>query len=169
MKFLFVLRHAKSSKDDSSLIDYDRPLNARGLKTAPLMGRLAKQKEFSFDAVLSSPARRAKQTAELFSKEAHFKGQIDFIKSFYPGDPETYIDVLSQQNNEYKNILIVGHNLGLENFVEQLIRKHETLPTAALAQIQLPAKRWKDLSAQPHGQLIAVFRPKEIFKELNTD
>lgn len=163
MKFLFILRHAKSSKDDPSLIDFDRPLNPRGLKTAPLMGRLALEKKFSFDVILTSPAKRAKQTAELFAKEAHFHNKIEFVKSFYPGEPETYIDVLSRQNETYQNILVVGHNLALENLLEQLIRKHEPLPTAALAQIELPIERWKDVSIQSQGKLVNLFRPKELF------
>ncbi|MBL8013592.1 MAG: histidine phosphatase family protein [Candidatus Omnitrophica bacterium] len=164
MKFLYILRHAKSSKNDPSLMDFDRPLNSRGLKTAPLMGRLAFERKWSFDVILSSPAIRAKQTAELFAREAHFHNKLKFVKSFYPGEPQTYLEVLAQQDDTYQSILVVGHNLALENLLEHLVRKHEPLPTAALAQVELPIRQWTDLSIESQGRLITILKPKEILK-----
>ena len=165
MKTLLILRHAKSSWDDPSQKDYDRPLNARGLKTAPLMGQLAADKKLIPQIILTSPAQRAVQTTELFTKATKIK--IQTIDSFYPGNSSEHIKVLSLQDNNIDTIMIVGHNPGLELLLQHLTNKPEPLPTCSLAVVHLPVKHWQDLIAQPTGKLVAVFRPKEIFKELH--
>jgi phosphohistidine phosphatase len=70
MKTLFVLRHAKSSWENADLSDFERPLNKRGLEAAPLMGKVIKENGFQPEVILSSPARRAKQTAEIINEKA---------------------------------------------------------------------------------------------------
>ena len=167
MKTLLILRHAKSSWDDPSQKDYDRPLNARGLKTAPLMGRLAVDKKLIPQTILTSPAQRAVQTTELFTKATKIKIKIQIIDSFYPGNPSEHIKVLSLQDNQHDKIMIVGHNPGLELLLEHLTNKPEPLPTCSLAVVHVPVKHWQDLISQSTGKLVTVFRPKEIFKELH--
>ena len=147
--------------------DHERPLNARGLKTAPLMGHLAADRGFHFDAILCSPAKRAMQTAEIFAREARFTDKIEIIPSFYPGEPNDHIHHLSRQTNDLSGILIVGHNPGMQLLLKALTGKNETMPTATLAHIGLPIQRWNDLSLNSKAELIDIYRPKEIFKELN--
>jgi len=69
MKILLLIRHAKSSWDDISVTDFDRPLNERGKKDAPMMARRLSDKKIKIDAFVASPAKRAKKTAVFFAKE----------------------------------------------------------------------------------------------------
>jgi phosphohistidine phosphatase len=165
MKTLLILRHAKSSWDDSSISDHDRPLNQRGLKTAPLMGTLLKANKLVPDLILSSTALRAVETARLVAQAAEFNKSIPAVASFYPGDPVSYIETLKTQVSA-QSIMIIGHNPGLEDLVYTLTGHKHDLPTAALAQVQLPIGHWSQLTTQTKGTLIDIFRPKEIFKNL---
>lgn len=166
MKILYILRHAKSSWENPLLNDFDRPLNPRGLKTAPLMGQLASQKKLIPQKILTSPAKRAITTAELFCQS--FKPRINILTvgSFYPGDPQDFIHALSQQEEHLPSVMIVGHNPGLEDLLENLTQTAETLPTASLAVIQLPINTWQDITTKPAGKLVQIYKPKELFKEL---
>src|SRR5262245_41235394 len=116
MKTLLILRHAKSSWDDASIGDHDRPLNPRGLKTAPLMGSLIKSNKLVPDVILSSTALRAVETAKLVAKSAGFKKAVPAVAGFYPGDPVSYIETLKTQTSA-QSIMVIGHNPGLEELV----------------------------------------------------
>ena len=83
MKKLYIIRHAKSSWKDFSLADYDRPLNKRGFFNAPFMGNILKEKRVMPDLILSSPALRAKTTAEIIAKSIHYVDKIVFDKKIY--------------------------------------------------------------------------------------
>lgn len=164
MKTLLILRHAKSSWDDPSLDDHDRPLNARGLKTAALMGKLIKEKALTPDIILSSTAVRAADTAQLIAQHSSYAGKIQIVKEFYPGNTDDYLEALCGQTDKASTIMIIGHNPGLEIFLEHLTGRKELLPTAALAQVQLPVDSWSQLTLRTKGTLKHVYRPKEIFE-----
>lgn len=165
MKTLLILRHAKSSWDAPSLDDHDRPLNPRGLKTAPLMGEFILHKKLVPDVIFSSPAARAIHTAKLLAQWAGYTNKIQTIAQFYPGNPNDYVETLSSEQTESPIVMVVGHNPGLELLLEHLTGKKDHLPTASLAQIQLPIDHWSQLTLKTKGSLINIFRPKEIFKE----
>ncbi len=164
MKTLLILRHAKSSWDDPSLDDHDRPLNARGLNTAPLMGKLIKEENLTPDIILSSTAVRASETAKLIAQHSVYAGKIQTLQTFYPGSTDDYLEALSGQDGKASTIMIVGHNPGLEIFLEHLTGRKELLPTTALAQVQLPIDSWIQLTVNTKGSLKNIYRPKEIFK-----
>ena len=96
MKTLLLLRHAKSSREDPSLQDFDRPLNERGKKDAPLIGKYARKQKIKADLVISSPAERARQTAELFLKSAGPKVELRFDKQIYEASIRRLLSVVSQ-------------------------------------------------------------------------
>ena len=73
MKTLFLIRHAKSSWDDTALPDKDRPLNDRGKRDAPKMGKRLAKRDVKPDLILSSPAKRALTTAEIIAKKLDYK------------------------------------------------------------------------------------------------
>jgi phosphohistidine phosphatase len=83
MKILFLLRHAKSSWDDARLSDFERPLNERGLRVAPQMGKFMSERGFAPDLILSSPAARARETARLVKESANFQSEIRFEPKIY--------------------------------------------------------------------------------------
>lgn len=163
MKTLLVLRHAKSSWDDQNLDDHDRPLNARGERDAPRMGRLARKKRLSVELIISSDALRARLTAEAVADAIGYGGQILLDPRLYHASAADILAVLrGAVDDNVTTVMIVGHNPGLEDLVARLTGDPEGLPTAALAQIALPIERWPDLTASTRGTLVGLWRPKEL-------
>jgi len=161
MKRLFVLRHAKSSWSDAELADFERPLNDRGLAAAPFMGRLMKDRNLTPDIVLSSPASRARQTTELVREAAGWKPKIRFDDRIYEASPLTLLRVAEELSNGIGSAMVVGHNPGMEGFIRVLTGRLESMPTAALAIIDLAIDDWA-LIAAGSGRLVEVIRPKEL-------
>jgi len=163
MKTLLVLRHAKSSWDDQSLDDHERPLNARGERDAPRMGRLARKKRLPVELIISSDALRARVTAQAMADAIGYGGQILLDPRLYHASAADILAVLrSAVDNNVATVMIVGHNPGLEDLVARLTGDPEGLPTAALAQIALPIDRWSDVTASTRGTLVGLWRPKEL-------
>lgn len=161
MKTLFILRHAKSSWDNADLSDFERPLNERGLKAAPLMGGVMKEKQFLPELILSSPARRAEQTARLVKEAACLTGEIKFDERIYEASPARLLEVIAEQNENTNSILLVGHNPGLEGLLRTLTGEFQPMPTAALAVIDLQTEKWSEINSSASNLRILI-RPKEV-------
>jgi phosphohistidine phosphatase len=162
VKTLLVLRHAKSSWDDPSLDDHERPLNGRGRKDAPRVGGVLKQRGLTPDLVVSSDAVRAHTTAHAAAREAGYRGEIVSDKRLYLASPTGILAVLrGVRPVEAETVMVVGHNPGLEELVAHLAGTPEPMPTAALAQIDLPIDDWRELTTSTRGTLVDVWRPKE--------
>jgi len=162
VKTLLVLRHAKSSWDDPSLDDHERPLNARGERDAPRMGRLLRKQRLSVELIISSDALRARLTAQAVADAIGYRGQILLDARLYHASVTDILAVLRSAVEHVTTALIVGHNPGLEDLVARLTGEPEGLPTAALAQIALPIDRWRDLTTSTRGRLVGLWRPKEL-------
>lgn len=162
MKTLLILRHAKSSWKDGSLADHERPLKKRGREDAPRMGALLRAEGLVPDLILSSTAARARATARRVADECGFGGELELRETFYPGDPEDYLQALSELSGEHEIVMVVGHNPGLEELLEVLTGEYQRLPTAALARVDLPVASWAELDEEVEGKLIDLWRPKEI-------
>jgi phosphohistidine phosphatase len=161
MKTLFILRHAKSSWNDASLTDFERPLNERGLKAAPLMGKTMLGNQFQPELILSSPARRAEQTAALVKKTASIAGDIRYDERIYEATPARLLEVISEQKENVESILLVGHNPGLEGLLRALTGESQAMPTAALAVIDLETDKWSEVNSAS-GSLRLLIRPKDL-------
>lgn len=169
MKTIFVLRHAKSSWNDSSLSDFERPLNERGKEAAPFMGELMKKNNFTPDLIVSSPAERAKQTAEFVKKAADFQTEIRFNEKIYEASPLRLLEVISQTDENAKTLLLVGHNPGFEGLVRVLSGENARMPTAALAVLDLEIGDWAEIydecialdEIEVCGKLRRLIVPKE--------
>ena len=152
MKTLFILRHAKSSWKNSDLADFNRPLNPRGLEDATFMGALIYQNKFQPDVILSSPAKRAKQTAILVKETAQLEKTIQYEEKIYEASPLTLIEIISRLEYEQESAFLIGHNPGLENLIKFLTGEALILPTAGFARIALQIDSWSGISADC-GQL----------------
>lgn len=161
MKTLYILRHAKSDWSNAALSDFERPLNERGRKAAPLMGKAMKKRNFKPQTIVSSPAVRARQTAEAVKAAAQIESEIKFDSRIYEAHPQTLLEVVSEIDDANDSALIVGHNPGFENLVRILTDKIEPLPTAALAVVNLEIDSWNQIFS-PAGTLRDLLRPKEI-------
>ena len=162
MKTLLVLRHAKSSWDDPALDDHERPLNKRGQRDAPRMGALVREYGLVPDVVISSDALRARLTAEAVAETARYTGEILLDPDLYMAGPADILSLLPRVRENADTVMIVGHNPGLEQLVEQLTGERQDLPTAALAQIGLPIDQWRDFKRWMRGTLVGLWRPKEL-------
>ena len=167
MKTLLILRHAKSSWKGEALPDHDRPLNKRGKEDAPRMGKLLRDEDLVPNLILSSDARRARSTTELVVEESHYEGEVIYSRDLYAAESEACIEALAQMGGEAACVLIVGHNPGLEELLQDLTGEYLPLPTAALAQVTLPINHWSELGASDQaetarGKLVNSWRPKEI-------
>jgi phosphohistidine phosphatase len=163
MKHLYLLRHAKSSWDDNSLPDFDRPLNNRGIKTAPVVGQYIRRKKIQVDLVLSSPAKRARETSKLVIRAAGIAADLRFDERIYEATAGQLMSVVSQIGDGIGAALLVGHNPGFEDLLTRLTGEVHRLSTAALAEIALDIEEWRGIR-ENCGQLIQLIKPKEIEK-----
>ena len=155
------MRHAKSSWDNAAMSDFERPLNERGLKTAPLMGEYIRENQLQPDSIVSSPAERARQTAQLVKESAQIESEIIFNENIYEASVGRLLEVIGEQPETVKSILLVGHNPGLEGLIKFTTGETHAMPTAALAIIDLPIEKWSDVG-NSEGDLRDLIRPKEI-------
>ncbi len=162
MKTLLLLRHAKSSWDDDSLSDHDRPLNKRGRIAAPRMGQLLRELDLVPDLIISSTANRAATTAKLAAHGAECHAELRLDHSLYLAPPERYIRVASRVHEPVERLMFVGHNPGIEMLVDILTSSSEPMPTAALAVIAVPIQQWSEFSTDLRCELSRVYRPKEL-------
>lgn len=146
MKSLLLIRHAKSDWADASLKDFDRPLNDRGKRDAPVMAHRLLDKKVKIDAFISSPAKRAKKTAELFASQyKQDKKDILLFDQLYLADTEAFFDVISQTDDDYSTIAVFSHNEGITNFANQLSDvRVDDMPTCSIFAVKMELKKWKD-------------------------
>ena len=162
MKELLILRHAKSSWDFPHLDDHDRPLNKRGLADAPRMGKLIRHEGMVPQRIIASTAERAHTTALLVAKACGFAEEPLATPRLYLAGPDEYLDLLSELDGGTGSAMVVGHNPGIEELVEELTGSAERMPTAALARIALDLKDWTEIVGPRRGELLGVWRPKEL-------
>jgi phosphohistidine phosphatase len=161
MKTLLLLRHAKSSWKDTDVRDFDRPLNQRGLKTAPAVGRLIRKRKLEPSLVLSSPAERARQTTQLVIEAARLKTELRYDERIYEATGTRLFEIVAQIEDEANIAMLVGHNPGLEELLATLTGDARSLPTAALLCIELEIEKWSKVKAAA-GRLEWLMKPKEL-------
>ncbi len=152
MKTVLLIRHAKSSWDDASLSDFDRPLNARGTKDADSMSQRLKKQVASIDIFLSSPAKRAKTTAEKFA--AAYKAgtdQLIFDKGLYLAPESFFYACINDINDGLDTVAIFAHNPGITDFANSLATKVKTdnIPTCGIFAVSININKWKDFETAP--------------------
>ena len=149
MKTLYLVRHAKSSWDDLDLTDIERPLNERGKKDVPRMGKRLKEKKIFPDIMLSSPATRALETCKVIAKTLGFaEGKIKTDKRLYHADEDQLLKIIQgikDQNDDEELVMIFGHNPGLTVFANLLLKEHiENIPTCGVVGSVVSVKSWKE-------------------------
>ncbi|MBB6013055.1 phosphohistidine phosphatase [Aquamicrobium lusatiense] len=170
MRQLFLLRHAKSSWDDPSLSDFQRPLANRGLRAAPLMGREMARRGWLPDLALISSSVRTRQTWELAAAQWKNPCTSIFIDTIYEADPADILAEIKKTPDEAGSLLVIGHNPGLELLVSMLAgpgssvpaleKLERKFPTAAIVRLEI-GSNWQDLSAET-SRLTDFITPKDI-------
>ncbi len=161
MKTLLLLRHAKASHDENDVPDLERRLTRRGKEDAQLVGRRLRKENLLPDLIISSHAVRARKTAKRVAKKSHYDGPIELREDLYLAGPAAHFETIQSIDDRLSRVMIVGHNPGLSEFLDQLTGKVEPLETAALAIVELPIDRWRALDKTTHAKLIGEWLPTD--------
>jgi phosphohistidine phosphatase len=148
MKTLYVIRHAKSSWDNSNLPDFERPLNDRGKRDAPRMAKRLKEKSIHPDLMLTSPAKRALSTCKRIAEGLGFsKDKIKTDRALYHADEEDVLSVIRTVSDKYNEVFVFGHNPGLTDFVNSLSRDEvmniDNVPTCGVVAFSFDMESWQ--------------------------
>ena len=161
MKTILLLRHGKSKRGPQYETDSERPLAKRGKRDAARMGAFLIEQDLMPDLILSSPAKRARQTALRCAEAADYQGEVRFEEVLYFAGDDAYLDLLWALDDAVGSVLLVGHNPDMESVVETLSGQYAPMPTAALARVELEIERWADL-VEGGGRLAWVQLPREL-------
>jgi phosphohistidine phosphatase len=149
MKTLLIIRHAKSSWDNINTADIDRPLNDRGKKDAPAMAKRVVKAGVQPDRLISSPARRARHTAELFAREFNIK-ETDIVtrNELYHAQPVAFQQVIADLDDGDQTVALFSHNPGITVFVNTLTTvRLDNMPTCSVFAIKSDAPTWGEFFA----------------------
>lgn len=162
-KTLFVLRHGKAKRGPEFDTDFDRTLAPRGRRDAPRMGALLREHKPTPELIVSSPAARALTTAELV--QAELPGvELRIEEGFYNAYGSELVSAVLQLPDDYDTVLVVGHNPGFEELVDELTDSYKTvLKTCSLAVVRLDADKWASIELGG-GKLVGLFHPRELFE-----
>ncbi len=161
MRTLYFCRHAKSSWADPGQEDYDRPLNERGLRDAPNMARLFKDRGDPADMIVSSPANRAVTTARAFARELRIDDD-HFVQEplLYHANVPIIASVLTRLPSDMHRVMLFGHNPGFSEVVEHFSNDSAgDLPTCGIVRIDFVANAWTELT-RDLGTLVWFDYPK---------
>ena len=161
MKTLFLIRHAKSSRDDPALADKDRPLNDRGQRDAPKMGKRLAKRNVAPDLILSSPATRALKTAQIIAKKLDYKRKNILVNDrLYAVEASELLDVLRKLGDAVECAMLVGHNPELTELAHRLSSKITHMPTCAVAEFKFNANLWSSIGKTKLAK-VALDYPKK--------
>ena len=163
MKTVYIVRHAKSSWEDMTLADHDRPLLPVGIKRTKKIAAYLKQRGIRPDLMLSSSAVRALETAKIIAKEIGYPvDNIKIEKRLYYASASDILDELYALPDEVETAMVFGHNPTLTYFVNQFINSGiDNLPTSGVVGIRFKAGSWEKISNAKYKADLIVF-PKML-------
>jgi phosphohistidine phosphatase len=146
MKTILLARHAKSSHSLGISSDFERPLNERGMQDAAEMGKRLFKKKIPIDLFVSSPALRAKTTAEIIADTyERKKKEILLVPSLYQAAPDQFADVIRTLDDQYDHVALFAHNPGITLFAASLTTTQiDHMPTGSVFAVTAPVDSWKD-------------------------
>ncbi|NNK93816.1 MAG: histidine phosphatase family protein [Desulfobacterales bacterium] len=161
MKQLLLIRHAKSSWANPDLADFDRPLNKRGKRDAPYMGKLLAAQGISPELIITSPAKRAKRTAKtIAAKIGYDEGSIIYREDIYMSGLSGLLKAIASTDNSINSLALVGHNYAITELAEWLTGKViGNIPTCGIVSIEFRVPSWKKI-IEHSGRLIFFDYPK---------
>ena len=167
MKRLYLLRHAKSSWDDPTLADHDRPLAPRGRRAAKVMAEHLRRKGISPELVLCSPSTRTRQTLTRLAPGMGKNADVQIGPELYAASAPDLLEALRKVPDEVESVMLIGHNPGMQHLALSLAsagsespRLRSKFPTAALATLELKGS-WREL-APGSADLVSFVKPKEL-------
>ncbi|HYG51129.1 MAG TPA: histidine phosphatase family protein [Flavobacteriales bacterium] len=167
MLTLFLVRHAKSSWANPGQADFDRPLNDRGEKNAPFMGKKLVEKGENPQLLVSSTAKRAFTTAKYIAKELGYeKEKIVKRDELYHATVSTWLREVSALDSKHKTVMMFGHNNGITEFANYLCDAGiDNIPTCGIVKVKFDFDDWKMVS-KGAGELVYFDFPKRYKENL---
>ncbi|MGW9183670.1 SixA phosphatase family protein [Agromyces sp. NPDC055661] len=161
MKTLALVRHAKSSWDHPGVSDHDRPLNSRGLRDAPAVGRRLAERGFRPERILSSTALRARMTAQLIADALGFDAdRIILDERLYAASADEVLRVIGEVDGEVSTVMVVGHNPETASLAHEFSSDIHEMPTCAVAEFTFDVDAWYELEdVEPSS--VRVETPRE--------
>lgn len=149
MKSLYIIRHAKSSWDSGAKSDFDRPLNKRGQRDAPLMGSVLKERGVLPDLILSSSAKRAKKTALIIAQKIGYKeDDAIFDEDLYLASANEILEMIQNVDSHVETLFVIAHNPGMTDFINYFCKERiSNLPTTGVFFMEFDILDWKSLKA----------------------
>ncbi len=166
MKTLYIARHAKSSWDDFSLKDHDRPILPKGKNKTIIVAEKLKSLNEIPEIILSSTAKRAVQTAEIYAGIFNIpSGKILKSSNLYLAGPDEIFNELYGIDNKINSIMVVGHNPGLTETVNLFTKDAiYNLPTSAVAKVVFNTGKWEEINNAGFNTEF-ILTPKNITKK----
>jgi len=152
MKRLTIVRHAKSSWDNSSTPDADRPLSARGERDAPVMGARLAGRGSRPSLILTSPADRAISTARILARALSYPQEfLQSERDLYLAGTADLLQVIARQDSRCSDLMLVGHNPGLTDLANRLVGDYwlDNLPTAGVVALDCDTEDWGTIATHP--------------------
>ena len=161
MKTLYLVRHAKSSWDNANQSDHDRPLNPRGERDAPRMGKRLRKRKDRPEVIISSSAVRAQTTARILATAMDYPtSDIAIDARLYGAEPEDVLSIIGDLDGGIDCALLVGHNPTFTALINALGRcDFDNVPTCGMAVLTFPVDSWKNI-ATAQGNLVDFDFPK---------
>ena len=145
--WLYLMRHAQSTERQSSQQDAERNLSTTGMKEAASIGHFLKKNNYNLDLILSSAAKRAESTSVIIHGILNLRNEIKIHEEIYQASVRNLLEITNSLDEEYKNILLVGHNPYLSYFAEFLTKAEiGNMEPAGLVSIRFEIDRWSEVS-----------------------
>jgi len=148
MKTLLLLRHAKTEPSSATGTDFDRALTERGISDATRVGEYVRAQGVTVDFIVSSSAKRAVQTGELFTKAAGLDLTVHPDRQIYEAGVQELLQFLKTVNSARDSVLLVGHNPAIENLLKLLTGNVQPMSAGTLAVLRFEGKEWSGLAAE---------------------
>ncbi|MFP4369869.1 MAG: SixA phosphatase family protein [Candidatus Kapaibacterium sp.] len=167
MKKLILVRHAKSSWENDDWTDFERPLNDRGNKDAPIMADAIKDKGINPGLIISSPANRAVTTAKTYAQVLGYPEEaIITDMGIYEKGPKYIISLLKKTERKYDTVMLFGHNPDITSLASYFSGNHfDNVPTCGIVGIEFKINNWDDVETE-NGELSFFEYPKKYKERL---
>lgn len=162
MKTLYLVRHAKSSWEDPGQHDYDRPLTKEGAETAQKVAEYLKKNKIHIKNIVTSSAKRAHSTAEIFAKELSINTKnLIVIERLYKADTPEFEETIYTLPQDWDHAMMVSHNPGISNFIRSFTELDEDIPTSGTVSLTFNTNAWTDINL--HKPVVNfILHPKKL-------
>lgn len=163
MRYLFLIRHAKSSWNVAGLRDFDRPLNDRGLHDAPLMAGMLKAQNIRPNLIVSSPAKRAITTARFFAEGLGLvPEEIVENSGIYDAYASDILQIIRELPDSAQTVFLFGHNPTFTDVANRFTDQYiDNIPTCGVVCLESTSTHWADINSS-NTRVVAQLFPKEV-------